>query len=69
MNPKDRLLKEMENLSNSNILKVYDFVLTLKEKEKTKRVTSPKDYLRVRKALINCKGSLSNDIEEERERL
>ena len=66
MNPKDRLLKELENLSNSSILKVYDLVLTLKEKEKTKRVTSSKDYLRAREALKNCKGSLSDDIKEER---
>ena len=65
MKPKDRLLKELENLSNSNILKVYDLVLTLKEKEKTK-VTSSKDYLRAREALKNCKGSLSDDIKEER---
>ncbi len=66
MKPKDQLLKELENLSNSNLLKVYDLVLTLKEKEKTKRVTSSKDYLRVREALKNCKGSISDDIKEER---
>jgi len=66
MKPKDRLLKELEHLSNSNILKVYDLVLTLKEKEKTKRVTGSKDYLRAREALKNCKGSLSDDIKEER---
>ena len=66
MLPKERLLKELETLSNSNILRLYDMALTLKEQETSLKKKSSKDYLRVRKALKSCSGSLSDDIIEER---
>jgi len=66
MKSKERLLKEIETLSNSNILKLYDLVLTLKEQEEIKKEKSKKNYMHTRQALRNCKGSLSDDIKEER---
>jgi len=63
---KEKLLRELDALSNRNILKVYDLVLSLKEQNKPKKVKSTKYYLRVREALKNCSGSLADDIEEER---
>jgi hypothetical protein len=66
MRSKEHLLKEIETLSNSNILKVYDLVLTLKEQERVKEKENTKNYLISRQALRKCSGSLSDDIKEER---
>ena len=67
MRAKERLLRELDALSNRDILKVYDLVLTLKEQDETKEVKSTKNYLRVRDALKGCSGSLTDDIAEERD--
>lgn len=65
MQAKKRLLKEIDSLGFRDIVRVYDLVLTLKNKEK--KIKPPeKGYLRTRHALKNCKGSLSDDIMKER---
>lgn len=67
MQAKERLIKEIESLGPHNILRVYDLVLTLKKQDK--KVESKKarnGYLRTRLALRNCKGSLGDDIIQER---
>lgn len=66
MKLKTRLIEEIKTLSNSNILRLYDMAMTLKECEKPNLKTTSDDYISVRKALGNCKGSLSEDILEER---
>lgn len=67
MRAKERLLKEIESLNPQNILRVYDLVLTLKKKDrKIELIKSTQGYLRARLALGDYKGSLSNDIIEER---
>ena len=64
MQAKKRLLKEIDSLGFHDIVRVYDLVLTLKKEKKLK--PSEKGYLRTRRALKNCKGSLSDDIMKER---
>ncbi|MGI6492661.1 MAG: hypothetical protein ACOX0T_09690 [Pelotomaculum sp.] len=67
MQAKERLKKEIESLGPHNILRVYDLVLTLKKQDKKLEMKMAKNgYLRTRLALRNCKGSLSDDIIEER---
>jgi hypothetical protein len=65
MQAKKRLAKEIDSLDTHDILRVYDLVSTLKNKEKRVEPLK-KGYLRARLALKNCKGSLSDDIIKER---
>jgi hypothetical protein len=58
MQAKKRLAKEIDSLDTHDILRVYDLVSTLKNKEKRVEPLK-KGYLRARLALKNCKGSLS----------
>lgn len=67
MQAKERLLKEIESLNSQQILKIYELVLTLKKQnQQVAPRNNPTGYLRTRAALRNCKGSLSEDIIEER---
>lgn len=68
MKIKDQAMKELEELKPDELLKVYDLILSLKRKprEERRRGDSPA-YVRVRKALKQCKGSLSEDILSGRE--
>jgi len=65
MQAKKRLTKENDSLDTHDILRVYDLVSTLKNKEKRAEHLK-KGHLRARLALKNCKGSLSDDILKER---
>jgi hypothetical protein len=65
MQAKKRLAKEIDSLDTHDILRVYDFVSTLKNKKKRAEPLK-KGYLRARLALKNCKESLSDDIMKER---
>jgi hypothetical protein len=68
MKIKDRAIKEIEELRPTELIKVYDLILSLKKKpvdgRKEKIVPA---YLQVRGALKQCKGSLSDDILSVRE--
>jgi hypothetical protein len=63
MKIKDQAVKELEELRPTELIKVYDLILSLKKKtvngRKEKIVPA---YLKVRGALKQCKGSLSEDI-------
>jgi len=68
MQAKKRLLKEIESLNSHSILRVYDLVLSLKKQNKKIESKKPENgYLRTRLALRDCKGSLSQDIINERD--
>jgi len=68
MKIKDQAMKELDTLRPSDLLMVYDLMLSLKEKVQERAVRSPLPaYKRVREALKGCKGSLSEDIMRERE--
>ena len=68
MKIKDQAMKELDTLRPSDLLIVYDLMLSLKEKVQEKTTRSPLPaYKRVRAALKGCKGSLSEDIMRERE--
>ncbi|PIX21499.1 MAG: hypothetical protein COZ69_14470 [Deltaproteobacteria bacterium CG_4_8_14_3_um_filter_45_9] len=63
MKIKDQAIKELKELRPTELIKVYDLILSLKKKP----VNSRKEeivpaYLKVRGALKQCKGSLSEDI-------
>jgi len=68
MKIKDQAVKELEELEPTEIIKVYDLILSLKKRKvdarKEKIVPA---YLKVRGALKQCKGSLSEDIVSVRE--
>ena len=68
MKIKDQAIREMEELKPADLLKIYDLILSLKRRpvgERRKSGMPP--YRRVRKALKQCKGSLSGDIIAARE--
>lgn len=68
MQAKKRLLKEIESLNSYSILRVYDLVLSLKKQNKKIESKKPENgYLRTRLALRDYKGSLSQDIINERD--
>ena len=68
MKIKDQAVKELEELRPTELIKVYDLILSLKKRKvddrKEKIVPA---YLKVRGALKQCKGSLSEDILSVRE--
>ncbi len=68
MKIKDQAIKELEELKPGDVLKVYDLITSLKRRpEEEKRRAGLPPYQRVRRALKQCKGSLSEDILAERE--
>ena len=68
MKIRDQAIKALEELRPTELVKVYDLILSLKKGSLTgrKEKTIPA-YLRVRGALKHCKGSLSEDILSVRE--
>ena len=63
MKMKEQAIKELEALNPADMLKVYDLILSLKEKKIEQPVKGRlPGYLRVREALKQCKGSMSEDI-------
>ena len=68
MKIKKQAIKELNDLRPDALARVYDFITELKRKNQTeKRKTATSDYMKVREALSQCKGSLSEDIILERE--
>jgi len=68
MKLKDRAIKKLDELKPEALARVYDLITELKRTDQAKkRKTTNTDYLKVREALKQCKGSLSEDIIQERE--
>jgi mRNA-degrading endonuclease RelE of RelBE toxin-antitoxin system len=68
MKIKDQAIRELEELKPGDLLKVHDLILSLKRRpEEGKRKSGLSPYKRVRQALKQCKGSLSEDIMATRE--
>ena len=68
LNIKEQTIKELKELKPEAIAKVYDLITELKRANQAqKSKTTTTGYLSVRKALEQCKGSLSEDIIQERE--
>ena len=68
MKLKDQAIKKLNELKPEALARVYDLIIELKRTEPTKKSkTTAADYIKVRKALKQCKGSLSDDILQERE--
>lgn len=68
LNIKEQTIKELDGLKPEALAKVYDLITELKrtnQAKKSKMITA--DYIKVREALKQCKGSLSEDIMLERE--
>ena len=62
MKIKEKAMKELEAMTPSEVIMLYDLMLSLKAKAKEKRLNHSRAYITVREALNECKGSLSNDI-------
>lgn len=67
MKIKEKAMKELEAMTPAEVIKLYDLMQSLKTRTMKKLVTHSNAYLKVREALSDCKGSLSNDILMERE--
>ncbi len=68
MKLKEQTIEKLDELKPEALARVYDLIVELKrtdQAEKTKKTTA--DYIKVREALKQCKGSLSDDIIQERE--
>lgn len=64
---KESILENLDYLSSGSLAKIDSMVQDLKEKEtKAERDDKDRAYLRARRALSSIKGSLSDDITEER---
>ena len=64
---KDQTIKALDDLQPDELLRVYDMIINLKGTKQTEKVKScALDYIKVREALSQCKGSLSEDIILER---
>lgn len=66
MKIKEQAISELESLKPSDVLVVYDLMLSLKAKRK-ETVKPSEAYIKVRKALSGCKGLMSKDILAARE--
>lgn len=65
---KEQTIKELDKLKPQALAKVYDLITELKrtnQAKKSKMIAA--DYIKVREALKQYKGSLSEDIILERE--
>jgi len=68
MKVKEQTIKELETLKPDELMMVYDLILPFKGKRPVHRGKEhPAAYMRVRNALKECKGSLSEDILSDRE--
>ena len=68
LNLKEQTIKELYELKPQALAKVYDLITELKRKNQVpKNKPTAADYIKVREALKQCKGSLSEDIMIERE--
>ncbi len=68
MKAKEQVIEALNELKPEETFMVYDLILSLKSKVGVKNVDkSLSAYLKARKALRQCKGSLSKDILKGRE--
>ena len=68
MQLKEKLIEEIEQLDTKYIAEIYNMVLSLKDRKiVNKELPTEKSYLRVRKALRNYQGNLSDEIIAQRE--
>ena len=68
MKLKERAIKRLDELKPEALARVYDLITELKRTDQVKkRKPTNTEYLKVREALKQCKGSLSEDIINERE--
>jgi len=71
LNIKEQTIKELDELKPEALAKVYDLITELKRINQAKKnkptAAAAADYIKVREALKQCKGSLSEDIMLERE--
>lgn len=61
MKIKEQLMKELDLLKPSEVIMVYDLMLSLKGREKGAAKTS-RAYIKVREALRDYRGVMSSDI-------
>ena len=67
MKLKEQVIKKLDELKPEALARVYDLIIELtrtEQAEKSRIITA--DYMNVREALKPCKGSLSDDIIQER---
>jgi len=63
MKIKDQTIKELQELKPTELIRVYDLIISLKKKTpNARKEKSVPAYLKVRGALKQCKGSLSEDV-------
>lgn len=64
MKIKDEIIKKLESLEPSELMRIYEIITVLGDSHKkpTVKKERPPAYLVVRNALKQCKGSLSEDI-------
>ncbi|OEU80718.1 MAG: hypothetical protein BA872_01185 [Desulfobacterales bacterium C00003060] len=68
LNIKEQTIKKLDELKPEALAKVYDLITELKRTNQAKKSKpTAADYIKVREALKQCKGSLSEDIILERE--
>lgn len=67
MKIKEQAIKELEELRPAEMLRVYELILSLKKMNEKQPKEPTLAYIRVREALRQCKGSLSEDILAARE--
>jgi gentisate 1,2-dioxygenase len=68
LNLKEQTIKELDELKPQALAKVYELITKLKRTNQApKSKPAAADYIKVREALKQCKGSLSEDIILERE--
>ncbi|MCL4322474.1 MAG: hypothetical protein M0016_01275 [Deltaproteobacteria bacterium] len=66
MKIKNQLLKNLDSLNSSELMRVYEYVLELKQ-NKPEHLRPQGAYMDIRKALSSCKGALSDDIKSLRQ--
>jgi hypothetical protein len=72
MKIKEQAMKELENMDPSGLMIIHDLILSLKNQEarrtpRIKRNNKTKSYIKVRNALKQCCGSLSDEVLSARE--
>jgi len=68
MKLQDETIREIEQLPVSELLRVYDLVVSLKRKQVSPREAStPSPYLKARSILSKCSGSMADDLISARE--
>ena len=68
MKLKEQAIKKLDELKPEALARVYDLITELKRTSQAKKnKMTVTDYMKVREALKQCKGSLSEDIIQERE--